>query len=62
MHFKKSLRIRAAQAMIEYFLIFAVVILVSALSIRVFWPYIRDALQGEFFPKAAERLETADQR
>jgi hypothetical protein len=60
MNFKKYLRTRIGQAAIEYFVLLSVIVLASAISAGVFWPKIRDSLQGKFFNKATHRIETAD--
>ena len=55
MTFKKSLRTknnRQAQATLEYFVVFAVIVLLTLLSITAFHERFISATQDDFFQKA----------
>jgi hypothetical protein len=61
MNFTKFLRMKMGQATIEYFVMLTVIVLASALSMRVLWPGLRDAVQGDFFNQSYAGIANADQ-
>ena len=60
MNFKKSLQTRLGQAMIEYFVMLAIIVLASAISMQVLWPGLRNVVQGDFFSRASAGIVDAD--
>lgn len=66
MNLKKSLKSKG-QAALEYFILLAIIMGLSLISLSSFLPKVRDAVQGSetsegYFQKAMDRIIYADQR
>ena len=66
MNLKKSLKSQG-QAALEYFILLAIIMGLSLISLSSFFPKVRDAVQGSqaeegYFQKATDRIIYADQK